>query len=55
MSAGSDPDPTENLPPEPVFRLGGLWWFIFASLGLYFPYYSLYLRENAGLSASEVG
>ena len=55
MSAGPDPDPTENLPPEPVFRLGGLWWFIFASLGLYFPYYSLYLRENAGLSASEVG
>lgn len=55
MSEGREPDSSEALRPEPVFRLGGLWWFIFASLGLYFPYYSLYLRENAGLGASQVG
>ena len=55
MSESVEPDSSESLRPEPVFRLGGLWWFIFASLGLYFPYYSLYLRENAGLSPSEVG
>ncbi|MEE3326073.1 MAG: MFS transporter [Myxococcota bacterium] len=40
---------------EPVLRLAALWWFIFSGLGLYFPYYSLYLRENIGLSASQVG
>lgn len=33
-----------------------LFWFIyFGSLGIFFPYFSLYLRENAGLSGSELG
>jgi len=32
-----------------------VWWFAFAGLGLFFPFYSLYLSENAGLAGSEVG
>jgi MFS transporter, PPP family, 3-phenylpropionic acid transporter len=33
-----------------------LFWFVyFGSLGIFFPYFSLYLRENAGLSGTEVG
>ncbi|HYD50834.1 MAG TPA: MFS transporter [Terriglobales bacterium] len=31
------------------------WFFYFAGVGIYFPYWSLYLRENAGLTATEVG
>src|ERR1700746_2851950 len=33
-----------------------LYWFLyFGALGLLFPFFSLYLSENAGLSATEVG
>lgn len=33
-----------------------LFWFVyFGSLGIFFPYFSLYLKENAGLSGTEVG
>ncbi len=33
-----------------------LFWFIyFGSLGIFFPYFSLYLRESAGLSGTELG
>src|ERR1044071_4435072 len=33
-----------------------LFWFVyFASLGIFYPYFSLYLRENAGLTGTEVG
>lgn len=33
-----------------------LFWFVyFGALGIYVPYYSLYLRENAGLSGTELG
>jgi len=33
-----------------------LYWFIyFGSLGIFFPYFSLYLRENADLSGTELG
>ncbi|HMA81246.1 MAG TPA: MFS transporter, partial [Candidatus Binatia bacterium] len=33
-----------------------LFWFVyFGSLGIFYPYFSLYLRENAGLSGTEVG
>ncbi len=31
------------------------WFFYFGALGVFFPYYSLYLRENAGLSGTQVG
>lgn len=34
----------------------GLFWFIYmGALGIFFPYYSLYLRENAGLTGTQVG
>lgn len=33
-----------------------LFWFVYmGALGIFFPYYSLYLHENAGLSGTEVG
>lgn len=33
-----------------------LFWFVyFGSLGIFFPYFSLYLRESAGLSGTELG
>ena len=33
-----------------------LFWFTyFGSLGIFFPYFSLYLRENANLSGTELG
>jgi PPP family 3-phenylpropionic acid transporter len=33
-----------------------LFWFIyFGSLGIFYPYFSLYLRENAGLSGTQTG
>ena len=31
------------------------WFVYFGSLGIFYPYFSLYLRENAGLSGTEVG
>ena len=31
------------------------WFFYFGALGIFFPYYSLYLRENAGLTGTQVG
>jgi PPP family 3-phenylpropionic acid transporter len=31
------------------------WFFYMGSLGILFPYFSLYLRENAGLSGPELG
>ncbi|HXV35991.1 MAG TPA: MFS transporter [Myxococcota bacterium] len=32
-----------------------IWFCCLGGLGIYFPYYSLYLNENAGLDAAEVG
>src|SRR4026208_2464132 len=33
-----------------------LFWFTyFGSLGIFYPYFTLYLRENAGLSGTQVG
>ena len=32
-----------------------VWFFCLGGLGIFFPYFSLYLYENAGLSGSEVG
>ena len=33
-----------------------LFWFtFFGALGIFFPYYSLYLKENAGLSGTQLG
>jgi len=35
--------------------ISSTWLFCLGGLGLFFPFYSLYLRENVGLSGSEVG
>jgi PPP family 3-phenylpropionic acid transporter len=35
--------------------LAAFWFLLLGSFGLMLPYYGLYLRENAGLSGSEVG
>ena len=31
------------------------WFTYFGSLGIFYPYFTLYLRENAGLSGTQVG
>ena len=36
-------------------RVSAFWFFGLGGLGLFFPYYSLYLRENAGLAVWQVG
>lgn len=36
-------------------RLSLFWFFYFAALGIFFPYFALYLRENAGLSGTQLG
>ena len=38
-----------------VASLGLFWFMFFCGLGVFFPYYSLYLRENVGLDGIEVG
>lgn len=38
-----------------ALSLSAFWFFYLAGLGVFFPYLSLYLRESAGLSGSEVG
>ena len=40
--------------PVPL-AIGLVWWLGFSGLGLIFPFYALYLRENAGLAGSELG
>lgn len=41
------------MPPGLALRL--FWFFCFCGIGVFGPYYSLYLRENAGLSGTGVG
>jgi len=38
-----------------VLPLAAFWFLYFVGLGVFFPYFTLYLRENAGLSGAEVG
>jgi len=35
--------------------MGATWFFCLGGLGAFFPFYSLYLHENAGLDATQVG
>jgi len=38
-----------------ALRLGILWFVLMAAFGCYYPYYSLYLKQVLGLSATQVG
>ncbi len=38
-----------------MLKLSLLWGLVLGGLGLIFPFYALYLRENAGLTGTEVG
>jgi PPP family 3-phenylpropionic acid transporter len=40
---------------RPTLALSAYWFLYFAGLGVFFPFYTLYLREDAGLSGTEVG
>ena len=40
---------------RPMVSLGLFWFFYFAGLGIFFPYYGLYLHENAALTGTQVG
>ena len=40
---------------QPLLGLSVLWWFMLSGLGLFFPFYALYLSENVGLSGTQVG
>ncbi len=45
-----------SLPPVSLpVRLGVAWFFCMGGLGIYFPYFGLYLKENAGLPGMQVG
>ena len=35
--------------------MGAIWFFCLAGLGVFFPYYGIYLHENAGLDPTQVG
>jgi PPP family 3-phenylpropionic acid transporter len=38
-----------------ALNLSLVWFFVLGGLGAFFPFYALYLRENAGLSGTQVG
>jgi PPP family 3-phenylpropionic acid transporter len=40
---------------SPIGRLAAFWFVYMGSVGIFFPFFGLYLRENAGLSGLEVG
>jgi len=40
---------------RPGISISLFWFTFFGALGVFFPYYSLYLKENAGLSGTQLG
>ena len=38
-----------------LLPISAVWFFCLGGFGLFFPFFSLYLRENGGLSGTEVG
>ena len=36
-------------------QLSACWFCILGAAGIYFPYFTLYLKENVGLTGTEVG
>jgi PPP family 3-phenylpropionic acid transporter len=52
------PEPQAETRPQPAKlskALAAFWFLYFGGLGIFFPYFSLYLRENAGLTGTQVG
>lgn len=43
------------VPMPQAFPLALFWFVYMGALGIFFPYYSLYLRENVGLSGTQLG
>jgi PPP family 3-phenylpropionic acid transporter len=41
--------------PPPTLAISLVWFFALGGLGTFFPFYSLYLRENLGLTGTQVG
>jgi MFS family permease len=48
-------DGTRTPPAFPIATLSIYWFLYFTGLGIFYPFYSLYLRDNAGLSGTQVG
>ena len=48
-------DVTRTPPAFPIAPLSIYWFLYFTGLGIFYPFYSLYLRDNAGLSGTQVG
>jgi PPP family 3-phenylpropionic acid transporter len=45
-----------GVPRYPAYpSMGAIWFFCLGGLGVFFPYYTLYLHENAGLDGTQVG
>ena len=40
---------------SPGLLISAYWFFLMGALGIFFPFYSLYLDENAGLTPAQVG
>jgi predicted MFS family arabinose efflux permease len=40
---------------RPPKSISLVWFFSLGGLGIFFPYFSMYLHENAGLSGTELG
>ncbi len=38
-----------------MMQLSTYWFFVMGALGVFFPYFTLFLKENVGLSGSQVG
>jgi PPP family 3-phenylpropionic acid transporter len=41
--------------PVRVAPLGAFWFVFFGGLGIFYPYFALYLREQGGLSGAQIG
>jgi len=52
---GSAPETKKRKERPRLGRLGALWFFCLGGLGIHFPFFSLYLGENAGLGGTQVG
>ncbi|MBW2229998.1 MAG: MFS transporter [Deltaproteobacteria bacterium] len=50
-----EPSAESDSSGHPAWTLALIWWLVLSGLGLVFPFYSLYLRENVGLRGGQIG